>query len=195
MSVAHARTTAVTSIDEHALGDVPGLLEVLARVQDPRRFRGCATPHVPKTPAPATPETVRRSWPRSGNLAISLLYLAEQGRVLLARAQGMRGVEYARTAHLLGELLAIQGDDDAALTALETALDIRRTALGLNHPDTAVTLRALADVLRRKDRQTDACEALQAALPIFERNTGPDHPWTIQLRAELKPSSADSTVS
>jgi predicted transposase YbfD/YdcC len=40
MSVAHARTTAVTSIDEHAPGDVPGLLEVLAQVQDLRKRRG-----------------------------------------------------------------------------------------------------------------------------------------------------------
>jgi hypothetical protein len=40
MSVAHARATAVTSIDEHAPGEVPGMLEVLAQVQDPRRFRG-----------------------------------------------------------------------------------------------------------------------------------------------------------
>jgi len=40
MSVAHARTTAVTSTDEHAPGDVPGLLEVLAQVQDLRKRRG-----------------------------------------------------------------------------------------------------------------------------------------------------------
>ena len=40
MPVSHARSTAVTSTDEQASGEVPGLLEVLARVPDPRRFRG-----------------------------------------------------------------------------------------------------------------------------------------------------------
>ena len=40
MPVSHGRTTAVTSTDEQASGKVPGLLEVLARVPDPRRFRG-----------------------------------------------------------------------------------------------------------------------------------------------------------
>jgi predicted transposase YbfD/YdcC len=40
MSVSHARATAVTSTDEHPSGEVPGLLEVLAQVPDPRRRRG-----------------------------------------------------------------------------------------------------------------------------------------------------------
>ena len=40
MPVPHARVTAVTSTDEDASGDVPGLLEVLARVPEPRKRRG-----------------------------------------------------------------------------------------------------------------------------------------------------------
>ncbi len=40
MPVPHARATAVTSTDEHAVGEVPGLLEVLAQVPDPRKRRG-----------------------------------------------------------------------------------------------------------------------------------------------------------
>ncbi|MDQ2815343.1 MAG: transposase family protein [Actinomycetota bacterium] len=40
MSVPHAPATAVTSTDEQASGEVPGLLEVLAQVPDPRRSRG-----------------------------------------------------------------------------------------------------------------------------------------------------------
>jgi hypothetical protein len=31
-------------------------------------------------------------------------------------------------------------------------------------------------------------------LPVFERYMGADHPWTIQLRAELKPCSAEPTA-
>jgi predicted transposase YbfD/YdcC len=40
MSASHARVTAVTSTGEQAAGEVPGLLEVLARVPDPRKRRG-----------------------------------------------------------------------------------------------------------------------------------------------------------
>jgi predicted transposase YbfD/YdcC len=40
MPVAHARTTTVTSADERGRDEVPGLLEVLAQVPDPRRRRG-----------------------------------------------------------------------------------------------------------------------------------------------------------
>jgi predicted transposase YbfD/YdcC len=40
MSVPHARATAVTSTDERTPGEVPGLLEVLAQVPDPRKRRG-----------------------------------------------------------------------------------------------------------------------------------------------------------
>jgi hypothetical protein len=40
MPVSHARDTAMTSSDEKAAGEVPGLLDVLARVPDPRGRRG-----------------------------------------------------------------------------------------------------------------------------------------------------------
>ena len=62
--------------------------------------------------------------------------LLEEGRDLLARKQGSRSTEYARTMHLLGELLARRGNDEGALAALQTALDIRGAALGREHPET-----------------------------------------------------------
>ena len=40
MPVSYARAITVTSTDEHAAGEVPGLLEVLAQFPDPRRLRG-----------------------------------------------------------------------------------------------------------------------------------------------------------
>jgi fatty acid desaturase len=39
MPVSHAHVTAVTSTDEHEAGAVPGLLEVLAQVPEPRKRR------------------------------------------------------------------------------------------------------------------------------------------------------------
>ena len=40
MPVSHAPDTSVTSPDERAAREVPSLLEVLARIPDPRRRRG-----------------------------------------------------------------------------------------------------------------------------------------------------------
>jgi hypothetical protein len=40
MSVSHARTIAGTSTNEHTAGQVPGLLEALAQIPDPRKRRG-----------------------------------------------------------------------------------------------------------------------------------------------------------
>ena len=122
------------------------------------------------------------------------LRLMDEGRALLVRNPGVRSPEYARTLQSLGEVLADLGDDDAALTALQSALEIRRIAPGRGHPDTAVTFRSLANVLRRKGREAEACEALRAALPVFERYMGPDHSWTIHLRAESSPCLPDSTT-
>jgi tetratricopeptide (TPR) repeat protein len=118
--------------------------------------------------------------------------LIEQGRDLLAGKQGVRSAEYARTAHLLGALLAVRQDDDGARAALGIALEVRRASLGADHPDTAVTLSAIADVL---GRETEACEAMRIALPIFEEHMGRDHPWTIQLSPQLRPCPADSNSS
>ena len=73
MPVSHARDTTMTSTDEQAAGEVPGLLEVLARVPDPRKRRGrrfllvfvlacgrstswnCVTPSQPANPNDASP--------------------------------------------------------------------------------------------------------------------------------------------
>ena len=56
MPVPHARATAVTSTDDHAAGQVPGLLEVLAQVPDPRKRRGrTASPTGDTVPARPRP--------------------------------------------------------------------------------------------------------------------------------------------
>ena len=46
MPVWYARATTLTGTEEGACGDVPGLLEVLARVPDPRKRRGRRYPPV-----------------------------------------------------------------------------------------------------------------------------------------------------
>ncbi|MET8454651.1 tetratricopeptide repeat protein [Streptomyces sp. NPDC005209] len=93
--------------------------------------------------------------------------------------------EYGRTLHLLGELRHTRGDDAGAVSDLRAALGSRTAALGVGHPDTAVTMRALATVLHRIGHADETHDLLQKALPVFERRFGPGHPWTVDLRAML----------
>ena len=43
---------------------------------------------------------------------------------------------------------------------------------GSDHPDTAADFQTIADVLRRTGQEKEACEALQAALHVFEPHMG-----------------------
>ncbi|MFE2699459.1 tetratricopeptide repeat protein [Streptomyces mirabilis] len=108
--------------------------------------------------------------------------LFEHARDLLGQPQD---AEYGRTLHLLGELRQTRGDDTGAAADLRAALGSRAVALGAGHPDTALTMRALAAVLLRSGHAGEACDLLQKALPVFERRFGPEHPWTMDLRAML----------
>jgi tetratricopeptide (TPR) repeat protein len=108
--------------------------------------------------------------------------LFEHSRDLLSQPQD---AEYGRTLHLLGELRQTRGDDAGAAADLRAALGNRAAALGADHPDTALTMRALAAVLLRFGHADEACDLLQKALLVFERRFGPEHPWTMDLRAML----------
>ncbi|MFE1459476.1 tetratricopeptide repeat protein [Streptomyces nigra] len=108
--------------------------------------------------------------------------LFEHARDLLGKPQD---AEYGRTLHLLGELRHTRGDDAGAAADLRAALNSRTAALGPSHPDTALTMRALAAALLRIGHADEACDLLQKALPVFERRFGPEHPWTMDLRAML----------
>ncbi|MER7496365.1 tetratricopeptide repeat protein [Streptomyces pharetrae] len=108
--------------------------------------------------------------------------LFEHARDLLSKSQDP---EYGRTLHMLGELRQTRGDGAGAAADLRAALGNRAAALGAGHPDTALTMRALAAVLLRSGHADEACDLLQKALPVFERRFGPEHPWTMDLRAML----------
>ncbi|MFE0512458.1 tetratricopeptide repeat protein, partial [Streptomyces sp. NPDC058964] len=108
--------------------------------------------------------------------------LFEHARDLLSTPQD---AEYGRTLHLLGELRHTRGDDTGAAADLRAALGTRTAALGAGHPDSAVTMRALAAVLLRIGHADESRDLLQKALPVFERRFGLQHPWTMDLRAML----------
>jgi hypothetical protein len=78
-----------------------------------------------------------------------------------------------------------RGDDAGAAADLRAALGSRTADLGIDHPDTAMTMRALAAVLLQTGHGDEARDLLQKALPVFERRIGPEHPWTMDLRAML----------
>ncbi|MFG3480282.1 tetratricopeptide repeat protein [Streptomyces sp. NPDC047980] len=109
-------------------------------------------------------------------------HLFEHARNLLSKTQN---AEYGRTLHLLGELRHTRGDHAGAAADLRAALGNRTAALGAEHPDTAMTMQALAAVLLRTGHAQETGDLLQKALQVFERRFGPQHPWTMDLRAML----------
>lgn len=46
-------------------------------------------------------------------------------------------------------------------------------------------MRTLAAVLLQTGHADESRDLLQKALPVFERRFGPEHPWTMDLRAML----------
>jgi eukaryotic-like serine/threonine-protein kinase len=72
----------------------------------------------------------------------------------------------------MGEIYQSLGDAAASRALLEEALDLRREALGPDHPDTGAAMRALADRLRRDGRLREAealaLEALRISPDPFE---------------------------
>jgi tetratricopeptide (TPR) repeat protein len=64
-------------------------------------------------------------------------------------------------------------------------LAIWEKALGAEHPDTAVSLGNLGDLLRSQGDLAAARPYLERALAIFEARLGPDHPYTKIARRNL----------
>ena len=72
-------------------------------------------------------------------------------------------------------LLANQGHHDEAENRLRRALTIRETALGLEHPDVALTLHNLGFIYNARGRYEEAEPLFQRALTIRETALGPQH--------------------
>ena len=82
----------------------------------------------------------------------------------------------ARRQHTASVRLAREGAFDEARTRAERALRIREAALGLDHPDVAVSLTVLALVLNAKADYGGAEALCRRALAIVEKAFGADHP-------------------
>jgi tetratricopeptide (TPR) repeat protein/transcriptional regulator with XRE-family HTH domain len=84
----------------------------------------------------------------------------------------------AELCNAAGLALRFAADLRAARPWYERALDIRERVLGPDHPDTAFSLSALAELLHAQGELAAARPLLERALAIRERVLGPDHPDT-----------------
>jgi tetratricopeptide (TPR) repeat protein len=81
--------------------------------------------------------------------------------------------EVGLTAHNIAELLALQGQRDAALAEYDHALAVRTKAHGPDDPYVANTLTGRAEVLLALGRAPEALADLERALAIRERANDP----------------------
>jgi hypothetical protein len=73
----------------------------------------------------------------------------------------------------------------------ERALAITEAAYGPDHPDVAVRLNNLAQILQALGQLAAARPLAERALAIDEAAYGPDHPTVAILRANLDPPDVD----
>jgi len=67
-----------------------------------------------------------------------------------------------------------------AIPLAERVLAIREKALGLDHPDVALSLNNLALLYKAQGRYADAEPVYKRALAIYEKALGPTHPYVAE---------------
>ena len=121
---------------------------------------------------PADPDRNVAGWP-------TLRALVSHAEALVGHfPPGDRPVSLGRVQNEIALFLNSQGDYARALPLCESALAITETALGPDHPSTAIRLDNLATTYRHLGRPADALPLHERALAITEPALGPDHPST-----------------
>jgi tetratricopeptide (TPR) repeat protein len=82
-------------------------------------------------------------------------------------------------------MLQAQGDLAGARPLHERALAIREKVLGAEHPNTAMSLNNLAELLRTQGDLTEARLLCERALAIYEKVLGAEHPDTAESLSNL----------
>jgi tetratricopeptide (TPR) repeat protein len=116
-----------------------------------------------------------RSWPILDPLTPHAL--------AVARAADAAGIAKptARLSNQLGVLFDVKADYAQAETLKRRALAIAETSYGPGHPDVAVHISNLSELLRKTNRLAEAEPLIRRALAIDEKSYGPDHP-TVAIR-------------
>lgn len=108
----------------------------------------------------------------------------------VARARDEFGDQPLLAAQLMtdmGDVLARRGKLEDALGAFTDALEMRRNALGPEHPDTLITQRELGDVLYRLDQGPEALALLTDHLQTVERVFGTESDEMVRALLALGP--------
>ncbi|HEX6290582.1 MAG TPA: FxSxx-COOH system tetratricopeptide repeat protein [Herpetosiphonaceae bacterium] len=110
----------------------------------------------------------------------SVLAVQPHLRWMAGAAQPRADARSAALGNALGYHLWQLGVYPEAQGYLEQALAIRQRLLGPDHPDTAMSLHNLGNVVKERGHYTEAQGYLEQALAIRQRLLGPDHPQTTQ---------------
>jgi serine/threonine-protein kinase len=86
---------------------------------------------------------------------------------------------------VMGKVYASLGLFPRAESLLRQSLEIRRRVLGLEHPDTLKTMRALAGTIGQAGRYADGEKISRETLDIERRVLGPEHPETLATMGQL----------
>lgn len=110
---------------------------------------------------------------------------ARYQQALAIREQLNDQLGVAETLNDLGQLERSAGMFDAAISAFERALEIRRATRGEHHTATAATQTGLGSTLRQAERTAEAEPYLRAALETRLHVLGAEHPDTVVSMNEL----------
>ena len=100
----------------------------------------------------------------------------ERALAIVERAFGERHEDVASLHHNLGGLEHARREFAAAEPHARRSVELRRTLRGPEHVTTAEDEAAWAPILKALGRLDEAEALLRHALPILERELGPDHP-------------------
>ena len=145
---------------------------------DPRNLRDTALNWL-NAAIPHTPDINTAGWP----LLRALVPHAETLASHFPPSEQPQSL--GRIQNEIATFLGSQGDYAQALPLRQSALTITETALGPDHPTTAIRLSNLALTHRDLGRYADALHLHERALAIAEAALGPDHPDTATLLGNL----------
>jgi tetratricopeptide (TPR) repeat protein len=128
--------------------------------------------------------------------------LAVQGKVEEAERLQRHGVDFFTTSHpawplreesliLLAKTLVLAGKADESLQVAQEALASALEHRGLDHPYTAVVVRAVGAAERAQGNLEAATVSLERALAIYERAHGADFPAAAEIRTDLQQISQE----